>query len=72
MLGGTRAVALFIASASTYAGNLTVVGSIANLIVVENARRRKINLSFVDYLRVGVPITLITLAINTAILALWP
>ena len=72
MLGGTRAVALLIASASTYAGNLTVVGSIANLIVVENARRRKINLSFVDYLRVGVPITLITLAINTAILALWP
>ncbi|HSY79195.1 MAG TPA: anion transporter [Verrucomicrobiae bacterium] len=72
MLGGTRAVALLIAGASTYAGNLTVVGSIANLIVVENARRRKINLSFVDYLRVGVPITLITLAINTAILALWP
>jgi Na+/H+ antiporter NhaD/arsenite permease-like protein len=72
MLGGTRAVALLIASASTYAGNLTVVGSIANLIVVENARRRKINLSFVDYLRVGVPITLVTLAINTAILALWP
>ena len=72
MLGGTRAIALLIASASTYAGNLTVVGSIANLIVVENARRRKINLSFVDYLRVGVPITLITLAINTAILALWP
>jgi Na+/H+ antiporter NhaD/arsenite permease-like protein len=72
MLGGTRAVALLIASASTYAGNLTVVGSIANLIVVENARRRKINISFVDYLRVGVPITLITLAINTAILALWP
>ena len=72
MLGGTRAVALLIASASTYAGNLTVVGSIANLIVVENARRRKINLSFVDYLRVGVPITMITLAINTAILALWP
>lgn len=72
MLGGTRAVALLIASASTYAGNLTVVGSIANLIVVENARRRKINMSFLDYLRVGVPITLITLAINTAIRALWP
>jgi Na+/H+ antiporter NhaD/arsenite permease-like protein len=72
MLGGTRAVALLIASASTYAGNLTLVGSIANLIVVEQARRRKINVTFVDYLRVGVPITLITLAINTAFLTLWP
>jgi Na+/H+ antiporter NhaD/arsenite permease-like protein len=72
VLGGGRAVALLIASASTYAGNLTVVGSIANLIVLEQARLRKINVTFADYLRVGVPITLITLAINTAILALWP
>jgi len=72
MLGGSRAVALLIASASTYAGNLTVVGSIANLIVIENARFRKINVTFVDYLRVGVPITLITLAINIAFLTLWP
>jgi Na+/H+ antiporter NhaD/arsenite permease-like protein len=72
MLGGSRAVAMLIASASTYAGNLTVVGSIANLIVIEQARIRKINVTFVDYLRVGVPITLITLAINTAFLTLWP
>ncbi|HLX05830.1 MAG TPA: SLC13 family permease [Candidatus Binatus sp.] len=72
MLGGSRAVAMLIASASTYAGNLTVVGSIANLIVIEQARLRKINVTFLDYLRVGVPITLITLAINTAFLTLWP
>ncbi len=71
ILGGSREVALLIASASTYAGNLTVVGSIANLIVIEHARLRKINVTFLDYLRVGVPITLITLAINTAFLALW-
>ena len=72
MLGGSRAIAMLIASASTYAGNLTVVGSIANLIVIEQARLRKINVTFFDYLRVGVPITLITLTINTALLALWP
>jgi Na+/H+ antiporter NhaD/arsenite permease-like protein len=72
MLGGSRSTAMLIASASTYAGNLTVVGSIANLIVIEQARLRKINVTFVDYLRVGVPITLITLAINTAFLKLWP
>jgi Na+/H+ antiporter NhaD/arsenite permease-like protein len=72
ILGGSRAVAMLIASASTYAGNLTVVGSIANLIVIEQARLRKINVTFFDYLRVGVPITLITLAINTAFLTLWP
>jgi Na+/H+ antiporter NhaD/arsenite permease-like protein len=72
MLGGSRGVAMLIASASTYAGNLTVVGSIANLIVIEQARLRKINVTFFDYLRIGIPITLITLAINSAFLTLWP
>lgn len=72
ILGGSRAIAMLIASASTYAGNLTVVGSIANLIVIEQARLRKINVTFFDYLRIGAPITLITLAINTAFLVLWP
>jgi len=72
MIGGSRAIAMLIASASTYAGNLTVVGSIANLIVIEQARLRKVNVTFVDYLRVGVPITLITLTINAAFLTLWP
>jgi Na+/H+ antiporter NhaD/arsenite permease-like protein len=71
MLGGGYNLALLIASASTYAGNLTVVGSIANLIVIEQARLRKINLTFVEYLRVGVPVTLITLAINVAFLSMW-
>src|SRR5258708_19066641 len=57
ILGGSHAVALLIASASTYAGDLTVIGSIANLIVIEQARLRKINLTFGDYLRIRVPIT---------------
>ena len=70
ILGARRATAMLIASTSTYAGNLTVVGSIANLIVIEQARLRKINVTFTDYLRVGVAITLITLAINTAFLML--
>jgi Na+/H+ antiporter NhaD/arsenite permease-like protein len=68
LLGASRRTALLIASASTYAGNLTVVGSIANLIVIEQARLRKVSITFAAYLRVGVPIALATLAINTAIL----
>jgi Na+/H+ antiporter NhaD/arsenite permease-like protein len=46
--------------ASTLAGNLTVVGSIANLIVVEGSRRL-CPISFREYLKVGVPVTLLTL-----------
>lgn len=50
-----------LAMASTLAGNLTVLGSIANLIVVEGARGRGVTISFVEYLKVGVPVTLLTI-----------
>jgi Na+/H+ antiporter NhaD/arsenite permease-like protein len=68
LLGATPAVAILIASASTFAGNLTVVGSIANLIVIEQARLRGVRIGFADYLRVGLPVALATLAINIVFL----
>ena len=57
---------LALAMSSTLAGNLTVLGSVANLIVVESARREGISLSFWDYSRVGIPVTLLTLALGVA------
>ena len=62
---------LVLAMASTLAGNLTLLGSVANLIVAEIARRDGVELSFVEYLKSGVPITLLTLALGTAWLALF-
>ena len=59
---------LALAMASTLAGNLTITGSIANIIVVERARP-EVEIGFRDYLRAGVPITLLTLAIGWAWLA---
>ena len=53
---------LALAMSSTLAGNLTILGSIANLIVVEGARRHGIAISFVDYLRIGLPVTIATMA----------
>jgi Na+/H+ antiporter NhaD/arsenite permease-like protein len=53
---------LALAMSSTLAGNLTVLGSIANLIVVEGARRRGVTIGFLQYAVVGVPVTLLTLA----------
>ena len=52
--------------ASTLAGNFTVLGSIANLIVVEKAARRGMAIGFWDYFRVGAPLTLLTLADGTS------
>jgi Na+/H+ antiporter NhaD/arsenite permease-like protein len=54
-----------LAMASTLAGNLTVTGSIANIIVIEKARP-EVEITFKDYLRVGVPITLATLIVGVA------
>jgi Na+/H+ antiporter NhaD/arsenite permease-like protein len=61
---------LALAMSSTLAGNLTVLGSVANLIVVENARRAGTELSFMEYLKVGVPLTLLTTLVGVAWLAL--
>jgi Na+/H+ antiporter NhaD/arsenite permease-like protein len=60
---------LTVAMASTLAGNFTVLGSIANLIVLQRAATSGVTISFWDYFRVGAPLTLITLAIGT--LWLW-
>jgi Na+/H+ antiporter NhaD/arsenite permease-like protein len=60
---------LVIAMASTLAGNFTVLGSIANLIVVQRAAVSGVAIGFWGYFRVGAPLTIITLAIGT--LWLW-
>ena len=44
--------------ASTLAGNLTILGSVANLIVVEAAREARVEIGFLEYCRVGVPLTI--------------
>lgn len=54
---------LTVAATSTLAGNLTPVGSVANLIVIEQARRAGVEVSFGTYLRVGVPVTVLTLLV---------
>ena len=56
---------LLLSMASTLAGNLTITGSVANIIVVEKARST-VQVSFSEYLRVGVPITVLTLLFGVA------
>jgi Na+/H+ antiporter NhaD/arsenite permease-like protein len=55
---------------STFAGNLLLIGSMANLIVVEKAEARGVRLGFGEYASVGVPVTLLTLAWGVAALVL--
>ncbi|MCC6658626.1 MAG: anion transporter [Rhodocyclaceae bacterium] len=60
-----------LALVSTLAGNLLIVGSIANIIVVDCAARRGIRIDWRAHARIGVPVTLATLAIAAAWLAPW-
>ena len=58
---------LLLALTSTFAGNLTLFGSVANIIVAQRSHSR-FPLSFWDFLRVGVPVTLVTTVVGVAIL----
>ena len=58
-----------LALATTFAGNLTILGSVANIIVVESARKH-IDIGFWDYAKYGIPITILTTIAGTALLLL--
>ncbi len=55
-----------LALSSTLAGNLIIVGSIANIIVVEQARLCKVTVTWREHAKVGIPVTLITLVLSAA------
>jgi Na+/H+ antiporter NhaD/arsenite permease-like protein len=59
-----------VAMSSTFAGNLLLIGSMANLIVAERAEKRGIRIGFFEYARVGAPVTVLTLAWGIAALVL--
>jgi len=57
---------LTLAMAATLAGNLTITGSVANIIVVERAAAHDVRVGLGDYVRIGLPVTVATLIIGAA------
>jgi Na+/H+ antiporter NhaD/arsenite permease-like protein len=55
---------LTVAMASTLAGNFTLVGSVANLIVVQRARAQNVEIGFWEYFKVGAPLTVLTVSVG--------
>jgi Na+/H+ antiporter NhaD/arsenite permease-like protein len=51
-----------VAMSSTFAGNLVLIGSMANLIVAERAEQRGVRIGFGEFARIGLPVTLVTIA----------
>ena len=66
----SEALLVGLAIMSTLAGNLLLIGSVVNLIVAESARRQGVPLSFVDFARSGVPVTLLSMGLAGLWLAL--
>lgn len=60
-----------LALASTLAGNLFIVGSIANIIVIDQAGQLGVKIGWRDHARVGMPVTVLTLALTAGWLWLW-
>ena len=63
-LASPRLAWLSLAMAATLAGNFTLLGSVANLIVVQRARRHGVTIGFWSYFRLGAPVTVVTIAIG--------
>ncbi|HLJ15210.1 MAG TPA: anion transporter [Bryobacteraceae bacterium] len=57
---------LVLAMSSTFAGNLTVLGSVANLIVIQRARHQA-EITFWEYARIGIPLTVLTILIGAVL-----
>jgi Na+/H+ antiporter NhaD/arsenite permease-like protein len=68
LLANPQRAWLTLAMSSTLAGNLTILGSVANLIVVQQARRR-VKIGFWEYFRVGAPLSAITILLGAAWIA---
>jgi Na+/H+ antiporter NhaD/arsenite permease-like protein len=68
--GGTTVQLMALAAGSTLAGNLTLLGAASNVIIVQNAERHGEILTFFEFARAGIPLTVIQLAICGAWLAL--
>ncbi|WP_353735842.1 SLC13 family permease [Thermodesulfobacterium sp.] len=60
----------FLAMSSTFAGNLTILGSIANIIVIEGASS-KVKIGSFEYLKIGLPVTLLSVLVGLVILSLF-
>jgi len=62
---------LALASSSTLAGNLTIIGAMANLIVIEISKKHGIHINFFTFLKVGVVVTLLSLLLSISFIYLY-
>ncbi len=61
--GSTTAHLMALAAGSTIAGNLTILGAASNVIIIQNAEKQGKTISFIEFTKVGIPLTLLQLVV---------
>jgi Na+/H+ antiporter NhaD/arsenite permease-like protein len=64
--GGSTAQLMALAAGSTIAGNLTILGAASNVIIIQNAEKQGETLTFWEFARVGLPLTILQVAVYWA------
>ena len=70
--GGTTSQMMALAAGSTIAGNLTILGAASTVIIIQNAEKQGETLTFFEFARVGVPLTVLQIAVYWVWLILLP
>jgi len=61
--GGTTAQLMALAAGSTIAGNLTILGAASNVIIIQNAEKQGKTISFIEFAKVGIPLTILQITV---------
>ena len=61
--GGTTTPLMALAAGSTIAGNLTILGAASNVIIIQNAEKQGETISFIEFAKVGIPLTILQIAV---------
>lgn len=69
--GASLPALLALAAGSTIAGNLLILGAASNVIIIQNAERAGIGLGFVQFARIGIPVTVLNTMIYWIYLSWW-
>jgi Na+/H+ antiporter NhaD/arsenite permease-like protein len=70
--GGTTAQMMALAAGSTIAGNLTILGAASTVIIIQNAEKQGETLTFFEFAKVGVPLTVVQVAVYWVFLTVVP
>lgn len=62
-IGGTAQAMVALAAGSTIAGNLSILGAASNVIIIQNAEKDGATITFVEFIKVGIPLTAVNLAV---------